>query len=300
MSILANYNKIIVLLGAGISTNAGIPDFRGPEGLYRTNEGSEAELENMLTLSYFKEHPEFLIDFNNIFFSKTYEPTFSHMALSQLCKAGKITRIYTQNIDGLEEKAGIPEDKIIYCHGNLKTAKCCECGKQYDIEMAKSINKCENHIKVSRKHNKGRGEIEIICHNYIQPNIVLYGQNLSDKYYDSVKKDFTRQNCDCILIVGTSLKVFPVALLKDKLKKVPHIYVNKYYEPDVEYYREVQNSYYSHPKTKTKMRIITMDCDEFFKKELDLIENKGAESETKEFETKKIENKESDEVKNTN
>jgi NAD-dependent SIR2 family protein deacetylase len=182
---------------------------------------------------------------------KTYEPTFTHIFLSKLCKEGKITRVYTQNIDGLEEKAGIPKEKIVYCHGNLKKARCCSCRKEYDIELAKSINKCS------------------ICGNYIKPDVILYGEDLSTEFYNKLDEDFKYINCDCILIIGTSLKVYPVASLKNKLKKIPTIYVGKTKPDNQNFDGGLYSSFM--PKEKS-MKIYVDDCDSFFKKETDFIE----------------------------
>lgn len=285
------YNNIVVVLGAGISVNAGIPDFRSEKGIYQNhhdnsgfcsnnslasephenpkklyNLSDDETIEDILTLEYFMTGlrlnnnydqvagfgPEALNNIIKDIIKKDPQPTFTHIFLSNLCKYNKIRKIYTQNIDGLEEKAGIPKDKLIYCHGNIKTCSCCECGKKYDIKKIldnfdkKEYTFCTENIKYEDS------EKFKICEGIIKPDVILFGEKLKDEYFENIKEDL--ENCDLLLVIGTSLKVSPVNnIIKDVNKTTLVIYVNKE-APDFYFTEELHNFHF-----------FKKDCDEFFR-----------------------------------
>lgn len=254
------YNNIVAIVGAGISVNAGIPDFRSINGLYskdnkfkkKYNLSDNESIEDIMTLEYFMTGihlddnyeqvkgfgPDVINDFIKDIKNKKLEPTFTHIFLSNLVKYGKIRRIYTQNIDCLEEKAGIPKDKIVYCHGNYKTASCCKCNKKYDINTILNNFDLKEYTYCD-------------CGGIIKPDIILFGEKLKDEFFDKVNEDLDTNKCDLMLIIGTSLSVSPVnRMLRTD---IPIIYVSKE-RPSYEIIDEYR-----------KLTYYVKDCDEFFR-----------------------------------
>jgi NAD-dependent SIR2 family protein deacetylase len=128
------FKKILMLTGAGISVSAGIPDFRSPKtGLYATLKGKyDMDYpEQIFSIDYFLERPEVFYDFSKGSEWTKYNPTPTHYFIKLLHDKGLLWMNLTQNIDCLELKAGIPEDKVIAAHGDLRAAECAKCKKRY-------------------------------------------------------------------------------------------------------------------------------------------------------------------------
>lgn len=124
------YRKIIVLTGAGISVSAGIPDFRSPKiGLYATlkKKYDMDDPSEIFSLQKFFDSPELFYDFAKEFDWTKYDPTPTHYFISFLNHKNLLDMNFTQNIDCLELKAGIPESKIVAAHGDLSGVKCPRC-----------------------------------------------------------------------------------------------------------------------------------------------------------------------------
>jgi NAD-dependent SIR2 family protein deacetylase len=136
-----------------------------------------------------------------------YKPTISHSFMKLLDRKGILLRVYTQNIDGLEVLAGVPPERLVECHGHFSSASCIDCGKSYDIEKFRSEILCEPPIvPICHKcgvpdTNKGR----------VKPDIVFFGEELPQRFSSCVDED-TRE-CDLLLVLGTSLQVYPVAAI---------------------------------------------------------------------------------------
>ena len=199
--------KISVLTGAGISVSAGIPDFRSPKiGLYATLKekyGMDDPTE-IFSLDSFLEKPEIFYDFSKEFDWTKYSPTLTHYFISFLNKKGILDINFTQNIDCLEIKSGLPEDKLIAAHGNLSGAHCIKC-------------KGTESMEVFREHAR-QGKILYCqkCKNIpIKPSVVFFGENLPKKFFDSMPKI---NEADLGIIVGTSLVVSPFSSLPELFK----------------------------------------------------------------------------------
>lgn len=121
------YRNITILTGAGISVSAGIPDFRSPKiGLYATlkEKYDMDDPSEIFNLDTFLSNPEMFYDFAKEFNWDEYEPTPTHYFISFLNKKGLLQMNFTQNIDCLELKSGLPEEKLVAAHGNLSAAHC--------------------------------------------------------------------------------------------------------------------------------------------------------------------------------
>lgn len=192
------YSKILFMVGAGISTSAGIPDFRSTTGLFKQlqDKYNLSTPEEFFYKETFLKNPQYFYEFTKLFDLSQINPTISHKFMSFLISKNIVKYIFTQNIDGLEKKAKIPDEKLIFAHGNFYTGHCAKCNESIDI----------------KKINEGieKGEIYYCpdCKGPCKPNVVFYGENLPSRFY---KKQKECEDVDLIIIMGTSLKVQPFA-----------------------------------------------------------------------------------------
>ena len=129
----------------------------------------------------------------------------THHFLKVLADKGLLLRIYTQNIDGLEFLAGIPDDKLVECHGHFRSACCIDCNKTSDIECVKdTITK------------EGKTPTCTYCVGNVKPDIVFFGEDLPDRFHKLLKKDIPK--ADLLLVMGTSLQVAPVSMIPDMVR----------------------------------------------------------------------------------
>ena len=209
--------NVITMAGAGISTSAGIPDFRSPKtGLYATLADKYPELsqpEDIFSIGFFKNNPvpffklakELMLPSGK---EGGFTPTPSHYFIKHLSDKGKLLRHYTQNIDGLGRKAGVPEDKLIEAHGSFGKAHCLSrgCHKEYSEEwMREKIAKDEVPTRCKK------------CKSLVKPDIVFFGESLPKRFHESIMEDFPK--CDMLIVMGTSLQVQPFASLVNMVKK---------------------------------------------------------------------------------
>jgi len=213
------YKNIVIMCGAGISTNAGIPDFRTPSaGLYfKLRKYNLPYPEAVFEGSYFRRDPLPFYGLIRELFPPTLTPTITHKFFSLLNQKGILRRVYTQNIDALEYLAGVPEDKIVEAHGSFQNSYCTKCEKTYDLKWLKS--EVFNPDK-----NEGVPKC-INCQGVVRPDVVLFGESLPNKFWVNITPDF--QACDLLLVFGTSLVVSPFNTLVAKPgRDVPRVYIN--------------------------------------------------------------------------
>jgi len=214
----------LVLTGAGISTNAGIADFRGQTGIYINEELKDkynANVMNALSLSSFADTPELFFKVTKDLFYPViqgkHKPTLAHQFIALLAKKGVLLRNYTQNIDTLEHKAGVPDSKIIEAHGSFRSATCPRCSLKVDTS--------EPNCTFWKEIEEGILPSCAQCKNMLKPDIVLFGEGLSARYFDSQKEDLA--TADLVIVIGTSLKVYPFAGLPNSVRpNVPRILFN--------------------------------------------------------------------------
>lgn len=209
--------NIICMAGAGISTSAGIPDFRSPgSGLYANLQKYNLPYpEAIFQIDYFKEHPEPFFALARELYPGQFKPTTCHYFMKLLKDKGLLGRCYTQNIDTLERVAGLEGDDLIEAHGTFYTSHCVSfcCKKEYNLDWMKEkifaddIPKCEK------------------CNSLVKPDIVFFGENLPVRFFTSMKMDFPR--CDLLIVMGTSLQVQPFASLVSRVSKsCPRLLIN--------------------------------------------------------------------------
>ena len=204
--ILDSHRRVVFFGGAGVSTESGIPDFRSVDGLY--HQKYDYPPETILSHTFFMNHPEeFFRFYRDKMLALDAEPNAAHRKLAQLEKAGKLTGVVTQNIDGLHQKAGSVH--VMELHGSVHRNYCMRCGKFYDARFmleSEGIPTCS-------------------CGGMIKPDVVLYEEGLDQNILrDAVK---TISQADVMIVGGTSLAVYPAAGLLDYFRGDVLVLINK-------------------------------------------------------------------------
>ena len=196
-------SHIIVFTGAGISTESGVPDYRSPGGLWHKFE--PIMYEDFLTSEETRREDwrrRFIL---NEEFAKA-EPNAGHMAIVALQEQGKLLRLITQNVDGLHQRSGVQEDKIIELHGNCTYATCLNCAKPYSLEQCRSKIETTDHSPICDE-----------CDGLLKAAVINFGQSMPLEAMMQAEKDI--QSCDLFIVLGSSLQVYPAAALPQVAKR---------------------------------------------------------------------------------
>ncbi|KAG0257074.1 NAD-dependent histone deacetylase sir2 [Mortierella polycephala] len=253
VNLLKTSKKIMVLTGAGVSVSCGIPDFRSEDGIYsRLSEFELDDPQQMFDLDFFRERPEIFYSFAREIFPSNFMPSPSHYFIRLLEEQGKLLRNYTQNIDTLEQMAGIKN--VLQCHGSFATASCVRCANQVVGEDIKDsifkqevayckvcktpspppLSKSKAKAKAKKKTKSGYStsdedesdEEDDANRALMKPDIVFFGEKLPAIFDQSLKED--RENVDLLIVIGSSLKVAPVSDIMHQLpNSVPQILINR-------------------------------------------------------------------------
>jgi NAD-dependent deacetylase len=189
--------RIVALTGAGISTDSGIPDFRGPQGLWTKNPAAE----KMATLQHYMGDPEVRkrawksrIDT----FAGERQPNPGHRALVDLERTGRLDTIITQNVDGLHQLAGSAPERVIEIHGTVREVVCMRCGERAPMERALA------RVRAGEEDPPCRS-----CGGILKSATISFGQSLVAE--DLARAQDAAESCDLLLAVGTTLGVYPAA-----------------------------------------------------------------------------------------
>ena len=198
--------RIVFFGGAGVSTESGIPDFRSVDGLYSQHYKYPPEV--MLSYSFYRAHMDEFFDFyRSKMLHLDAEPNAAHRKLAELERAGKLSAVVTQNIDGLHQKAG---SKTVYeLHGSVHRNYCQRCHKLYDAQYMR----------------ESAGIPTCTCGGVIKPDVVLYEEGLDqDTLYGAAE---AIRGADMLIVGGTSLAVYPAAGLVDYYSGNRLVLINK-------------------------------------------------------------------------
>ena len=193
--------RIVVLTGAGISTESGIPDFRGPQGVWTKN----PEAEKTATLQYYVSDPEIRKrSWQNRVNGEYWhaEPNAGHRALADLERKAALHTLVTQNVDGLHQAAGTSPERVVEIHGNVREAKCLSCG--WRGPMAETLDRVRAGEEDPRCHE---------CGGILKSATISFGENLVPADLDRAR--LAAEDCDLFLAIGTSLGVYPAAGLPE-------------------------------------------------------------------------------------
>lgn len=209
--------RIVVMTGAGISTSAGIPDFRSPDtGLYANLARLDLpHAEAVFDISYFRQNPHPFYVLAKELYPGKFFPTIVHSFIALLDQKWMLQMLFTQNIDCLERRAGVTGDKIVEAHGSFATQRCIDCKTEYpDDLMKKAVENAEvPHCIVPQ------------CNGLVKPDIVFFGEKLPEAFF---RNEHVPAMADLIIVMGTSLSVQPFASLPQFASEgVPRVLINK-------------------------------------------------------------------------
>ena len=187
--------RVVVFTGAGISTESGIPDFRSPNGIW-----------SQTTPIYFDEYVKsadarieawrrkFEIDRDMI----GAEPNRGHRAVAELVRTGKVSAVITQNIDGLHQESGVPDEQMIELHGNGTYATCLSCGARHELDPIKAAFEADNSLPDCN-----------LCGGIVKTATISFGQAMPEGPMERARGETLA--CDLFLAIGSSLVVYPAA-----------------------------------------------------------------------------------------
>ena len=188
-------SNIVIFTGAGISTESGIPDFRGPQGVWKTN-----------TPIYFQDFigseevrkDSWKRKFSGQDIIKKAKPNIGHLAVAEIINKHESAYLITQNVDNLHQDAGVPDDKITEIHGNAHYASCLDCGIRYEL----------NSIKKAFLENETVPYCDS-CGGIIKTATISFGQPMPEEGMQIAQRKTL--GCDLFITIGTSLVVYPAA-----------------------------------------------------------------------------------------
>jgi NAD-dependent deacetylase len=189
--------RVVVLTGAGISTESGIPDFRGPQGLWTR----DPKAEKMATLEHYMSDPEVRqLSWQSRLHSPAWaaEPNAGHRAIVALERQGKLHTLITQNVDGLHLKAGSDPARIVEIHGTMREVVCLSCGERAPMERALARVRAGEADPACRS-----------CGGILKSATISFGQSLVA--HDLMRAQEAATLCDLLLAVGSTLSVYPIA-----------------------------------------------------------------------------------------
>ncbi|CAB9509352.1 dependent histone deacetylase SIR2 [Seminavis robusta] len=274
VNLLRGRKNIVVLNGAGISVSCGIPDFRSRgSGLYSTLDPEDIGLscpEELFDWEVFREDPRPFYKFaRNLYFplgsgenAQRVRPSDSHKLLAMLEQKKMLLRVYSQNIDGLEQVAGVSPKKMVYAHGSLQWASCLRCKTKVtakEIEPAilkRTVPFCQEpvqgkgaggaanraasppQLQPSRTRKRPRGDSGVkvqpfqdegnpfTCGGVLKPGVTFFGEALNDTVRKSLESD--RKKVDALIVIGTSLSVAPMSKVIGYMPaNIPRILINR-------------------------------------------------------------------------
>ena len=204
---VAEARRIVFFGGAGVSTESGIPDFRGVDGLYSQKFSDPPE--TIISHSYYLRKPKVFFEFYRTrMLYPDAQPNIAHIRLAQWEREGKLLAVVTQNIDGLHQKAG---SRAVYeLHGSVHRNTCQRCGARYTLEEFLTL-----------------GEVPVchVCGGRVKPDVVLYEEPLDHATIEGALDAIRR--ADLLIVAGTSLTVYPAAAFLDEYPGNRLVLINK-------------------------------------------------------------------------
>ncbi len=188
--------KVVAFTGAGVSTESGLPDFRGPGGIWDRFDPDDFTYQKFISRPQTRRLWWQLIHEGSL--STEIKPNPAHHALAELDRLGKLDSVITQNIDNLHQTAGVPDEKVFELHGNLKWAVCLGCGRRYPFA----------EVKTSLDEGKDVPDCQV-CSGILKPSIVFFGEMLPEGVFEAATH--RAKGADLLIVIGSTLIVYPAA-----------------------------------------------------------------------------------------
>ena len=193
--LLTNCQRAVVFTGAGISTESGIPDFRSPGGIWSKHQ--PVDFSDFIASADARRASwrlKLMFDAD----MKDAKPNLGHLAIASLVEQGIASHVITQNVDGLHQLSGVPDDKIIELHGNATYAHCLDCGQRYDLALIKKNFERDESLPVCDH-----------CDGLVKAATISFGQAMPEQAM--LEAQMAASECDLFLAIGSSLQVYPAA-----------------------------------------------------------------------------------------
>ncbi len=194
-SIIEECKRGVVFTGAGISTESGIPDFRSPGGIWTKYQPIQFQdfmaSEEMRRESWRRK-------FGSDSVMEKAEPNKGHLSVAKLVQVNKVACVITQNVDGLHQRSGVPDDKVIELHGNSTYGACLECGKRYELDDIREAFQKDEILPVCDQ-----------CNGIVKTATISFGQAMPVDAMQEAQRETLA--CDIFLAIGSSLVVYPAA-----------------------------------------------------------------------------------------
>jgi NAD-dependent deacetylase len=193
--LIGSAKRIVAFTGAGISTESGIPDFRSPGGIWTRYK--PIYFDDFMASDEMRRESwrrKFATDETML----KAEPNAGHRALAKLVEQGRMSTIITQNVDGLHQRSGVPDSKVIELHGNATYASCLDCGHRHELEPI-------------RKAFLGSGKLPLCakCDGIVKTATISFGQAMPE--IPMARAQDETMSCDLFIVLGSSLVVYPAA-----------------------------------------------------------------------------------------
>ena len=193
--LLRQSQRAVIFTGAGISTESGIPDFRGPNGLWKKikpidfQDFVNSEEVRQLSWRQWFEHGHALLG---------AEPNQGHYAVARLVEEGRVSAVITQNVDNLHQDAGVPDDQVIELHGNATYARCLGCAEVISLDAIQA-------------QYQGLGKVSpcALCGGIVKTATISFGQMMPEEPMQRAEEETLA--CDLFIVLGSSLTVYPAA-----------------------------------------------------------------------------------------
>lgn len=188
-------DRAVVFTGAGISTESGIPDFRSAGGIWTKYQPIDFR-DFIASVEMRREAWRRRIGMHETF--RKAQPNRGHRAVARLVEQGSVSSVITQNIDGLHQAAGVPDERVIELHGNNTYAKCLDCSKRYDLDAIFEAFKQDERPPVCD-----------VCEGIVKTATISFGQAMPES--EMIRSQEEALACDLVIVMGSSLVVYPAA-----------------------------------------------------------------------------------------
>lgn len=202
-SMLEECSRGVVFTGAGISTESGISDFRSPGGIWTKYQ--PIEFQDFLASEQMRRE-SWRRKFATDSMMKEAKPNAGHMAVAKLVQRGKVASVITQNVDGLHQLSGVPDEKVIELHGNSTYAACLDCGERYEIDEIRVAFQKDETLPVCDR-----------CNGIVKTATISFGQSMPMMAMREAERETLA--CDLFLAIGSSLVVYPAASFPELAKR---------------------------------------------------------------------------------
>jgi len=197
--VLAGKQQILVFTGAGMSTESGIPDFRGPDGLWTKMDPADFTIQRYYASKDLRVQ-KWRMQADGLLWGarSPAQPNPGHMAIVDLYEAGMVSGVVTQNVDGLHERSGLPDDAVAELHGSVRTSSCMECGRQWPTDT------------VLEWVDAGQEDPHCpMCGGLVKTDVVMFGEAMPDAEMQKAWRFLATS--DAVLVVGSTVSVWPAA-----------------------------------------------------------------------------------------